>query len=262
MRMKTGVQMMFGVWALSAAAILAQTTSVDPAIAMELLRVASESAAVGAVRSNPDLARMYSSSLLEQELAQEAARRGLAERLDVQRAMLNARRQILIQALRADISRGAAAPTDAEVKRRFEQNRPDLKLPEAVKADLYLVDGAAPNSLETVRAAQAAQQIDPARLQKTRFRLVADAAQAWAARNVFPEDVWNEVRKMKKDQVRFFSLPDGNYLLVRFEDYRAERPAALEEVAEDLRNQILREHEQKLWDDYLAAQRKKLGIAE
>lgn len=240
----------------------AQTASVDPALAMELLRAASAPAAVGAVRSNPDLARMYSSSLLEQELAQEAARRGLTERFDVQRALIGARQQILIQALREDIVRAVKPPSDAEVKRRYERDRADLKLLEAVKADLYLVDGTASNALETVRTAQAAQKIDLERLQETRFRQIAGAAQGWAARNVFPEDVWRDVRQMTKDQVRFFRLPDGNYLLTRFVEYREERPATLEEIEADLRNRMLQEYQQKAWEDYLAAQRKKLGIEE
>lgn len=260
MRIQRAVWMMVAMGVVSVAA--AQQHVLDQAVASELLRGATSQMALGALQSNPDLARQYSAGVLEQELVQEAARRGLAERLDVQRAIMMARYQILIQALQGDIARTQPQPTEAEIKRQFEKNRAEYKLPEAVKTDLFVLDGTSTNALDVARAAVAAQTIDPAQLQKTRFQRIAEAAQVWVARDVFPEEVWTEVRAMKKDQVRFFRVPGGNYMLLKYEDYRAERPATLEEATDGIRNQLLNERQQKAWQAYLDQTRKKLGFTE
>ena len=88
----------------------------DQAVASELVRGAVAGQTVNALAASPDLQRNYVISVVEQELAQEASRRGLAERLDVQRALMQARYQILLQALQQDVVRHVAQPTDAEIQ--------------------------------------------------------------------------------------------------------------------------------------------------
>ena len=215
----------------------AQNHVLDQTVATELIRGATSNLAIGALQSDPEFARLYSSSVLEQELAQEAARRGLAERLDVQRALSMARFQVLLQALQADISRHIAQPTDADIKAYFDKNKATMNLKEAVKADVYLLDGTATNAIEIARASVASQTISPDELQKTRFKQIALAEQVWVARDVFPEDVWKEIRLLPKGKVRFYKV-ENNFLLLKYEDYRAERPATLEEVQEDIRTQL------------------------
>ena len=75
MRMTIRMIAVLGVAATLAAR--AQTHVLDQTIATELLRGATGEMAVGALQSSPDFARMYTTSVLEQELAQEAAMRGL-----------------------------------------------------------------------------------------------------------------------------------------------------------------------------------------
>lgn len=244
--------------ALSAAA---QSHMLDQTVATELLRGDTGQMAIGALQNSPDFARAYTVSVLEQELAQESARRGLPERLDVARALLQARYQVLIQALQADVARGQPPPTDADVKSFFEKNKKDMVLPEAVKADLFAVDGTDSNALEVVRSAVAAQKIDPVALRRARNRQVAAAAQVWVGKDVFPEEVWKSVRQMVKNQIQFFRV-QGNYWLIRYEDYRAPRPATLEEVSGEIRNKITQERVQKAWDAYVKATQKKIGLGE
>ena len=258
--MKTMQFLIPAIFAATTAA--ARTPVVDQAVALELMRGAAGQLAAGALQTNPDFARLYSTSVLEQELVQEAARRGLTERLDVHRALTMARYQILIQALQADVVRGLPTPTDAEIKRQYDRNRAEYTLPEAVKADVYVLDSTAPNVTEVSRAAIAAQAIDPAQLQRTRYQQVADAAQVWVARTVFPKDHWTDIRQMNPGQVRLFHMPDGNLLLLKYEDYRAERPATLEEATDDIRQQILNERQQKAWQEFLLPLRRKHGLNE
>lgn len=260
MRMTIRMIAVLGVAATLAAR--AQTHVLDQTIATELLRGATGEMAVGALQSSPDFARMYTTSVLEQELAQEAAMRGLGERLDVQRALMTARYTILIQALQQDVARGTAQPTDAEVEAQYKKNRAEYKLPEAVKADVVILDGTETNALEVARAAALAQTIDPENLKKTRFQELARADQVWVARDVFPEDVWKQVREMEKGRVSFFRMPNSNYMIVKYEDYRAERPATLDEAKDGIRNQMAGERQRKAWEDYLEATRTKLGLTE
>ena len=245
---------------VQAAETAVPTHVLDQAVATELMRNVGSQLAVGALQNNAEFARAYTTSVLEQELAQESARRGLTERLDVQRALSVARFQVLIQALQGDIARGVTQPTDAEIKDKFEKNRKDYKLLEAVKVDLYAIDGTSSNALDVVRSAVAAQKIDPAKLQTVPFKEIGTAAQVWVAKDIFRDEVWKAVREMKKDQVQFFRV-EGNYWLLRYEDYRAERPATLDEAKDGIRNQMVGERQQKAWADFVQKTAKKIGLA-
>jgi len=237
----------------------AQNHVLDQAVATELIRGATGNLAIGALQNDPEFARLYTSSVLEQELAQEAARRGLAERLDVQRALSMSRFQILIQALQADIARQIVQPTEADVKAYFEKNRATMILKEAVKADVFLLDGTDTSAIEIARASVATQTISPEELQKTRFKQIALAEQVWVAREVFPEDVWKEIRLLPKGKVRFYKVED-NFLLLKYEDYRAERPATLEDVQDDIRNQLRNERQQAAWNAFVEKTGKSIGL--
>ena len=251
-----------GVLAAVAVGAQAQTHILDQTVATELLRGATGQLAVGALQNSPDFARMYTTSVLEQELAQEAAKRGLTERLDVQRALLMARYTILIQALQQDIAKGIVQPTDADVEAQYKKNRADYKLPEAVKADVVLLDGTSTNSLEVARAAATAQAIDPENLKKTNYRELAKADQVWVARDVFPEEVWTEIRKLEKGRVAWYRVQNNNYMIVKYQDYRAERPATLDEAKDGIRNQMVGDRQQKAWQAYVEGEQKKLGLVE
>lgn len=208
-----------------------------------------------------EAARQNAAAAVEQELAQESARRGLDERLDVQRALIQARQQILLQALQAEVTRAVKAPSDADVKTHFDKNKDEIKLKEAVRAEVYVLDGSVPASVEIARTAVANQKIEAAELQKTRFRMVAKADDMWVAKDNFPEEIWNEIKTLPAGKVRFFKDGD-NFLLLRYEEHRPERAATLEESKEEIRRALMAEKQQKAWVDYVEATRKRIGVGE
>lgn len=239
----------------------AQIHSLDQAVLTELTRGTSSPLAVNALQSNPELQRRYTAGVLEQELAQEAARRGLAERLDVQQALAGARMQILIQALQADISRKLPRPTDAEVEREFRTNAEAYQILEAVKADIFLLDGSHPESLNVARRAVSANEIDGAELQKIRFQQIALAEQGvWVARDVFPEDIWTAVKQIPAGRVRFFRVED-NVLLLKFYEHREARAATLDEVREQIRQELTQRRFQEAWQNFLQEKSRDLGLS-
>jgi len=245
---------------LASLPLYAQEHTVDQTVLTELARGATSSLAVNALQSNPDFQRRYSAGVLEQELAQEAARRGLAERLDVQQALANARMQILIQALQADLARKQPRPTDAEIERQFRANPETYRLLEAVKADLFLLEGAHPEALAVARQAVADQEIRAGELQKTRFQQVALADQdVWVARDVFPEEIWTAVRQIPEGRVRFFRVEE-NIMLLKYYEHREARAATLDEVRDNVRQELSQRRFQEAWQNFLQEKSKALGL--
>lgn len=247
---------------VTAPAVFAQNHSLDQAVLTELVRGATSPMAVNALQSNPDFQRRYSAGVLEQELAQEAARRGLAERLDVQQALANARMQILIQALQADVSRKLPRPTDAEIEREFRANPETHRLLEAVKADLFVLDGTQPEALTVARQSVADQEIRGDELQKVRFQQVALAEQdVWVAKDVFPEEIWTAVRQIPEGRVRFFRVED-NILLLKYYGHREARAATLDEVRDSIRQELSQKRFQEAWQSFLQEKSKELGLSQ
>ena len=243
-----------------ALSLQAQNHDLDLAVASELLRDATNPMAVNALQTNPDFLRRYTTGVLEQELAQEAARRGLTERLDVQQAMANARMRILIQALQQDVARKLPKATDAQIKQRFDANPENYRLLEAVQADLFLLDGSDPQAIQVARSSVAARDINPEELQSTRFQHIALAAQdTWVPKTSFPEEVWNGITELNEGQVRFYRVED-NILLVRFHAHREESAATLEDVHELIRQEINNERMQTAWNAFLDRKRADLGL--
>jgi hypothetical protein len=196
---------------------------------------------------------------LDQELAQEAGRRGLSERMDVQQALAQARVRILIQALQADMARELARPTDKEIEAEFRRNPGNYRLLEAVRADLFVLDGDHAESLPVARRALARQEITAEELQKTRFQQIALADQGvWVAKDIFPEEVWAQVKELRPGRVQFFPA-ENNVLLVRFQEHREEREATLEEARDRIRDELAQQRLQEAWTKYVEEQRRKLG---
>lgn len=233
----------------------------DQAVASELLRGAvAPQTTVGALQQSADFQRAYLLSVVEQELVQEAARRGLAERVDVQRALMQARYQILLQALREDVARGATQPTDADLQTAFKKDKERWVLQEAVKADIFAVDSGATNALDTVRGMVAAQKIDTNKLVAVNARALASAsADQWIAENQIVPEVWKGVKEMKKDQIQFFRV-QGMYWVVRRDDQRESKPMTFDQAKEPIRQELLGQRQQERWNTFVADKQKAIGL--
>lgn len=248
--------------ALTAAlAVGAQAQHVlDQGVASELLRGAVANQTVGVLQSSPDFQRGYVTSVIEQDMVQEAARRGLAERIDVQRALMQARYQILIQALREDISRGAPQPADADLQAAFKKDKDRWILPEGYKLDIYAVSGLSTQGVEAVASMVRLQQVDPAKIAAAGGRqLLASEGQQWVGEKDIVPEVWKVLPSLKVGELRQFGIQNNVWLIKRGE-YRQKTNMTFEQAREYIRSEIMGQKQQAAWEGFLQARRKALGL--
>lgn len=248
------------------AAVAAMTVGVqaqhvlDQGVASELLRGAVANQTVGVLQSSPDFQRGYVTSVIEQDMVQEAARRGLGERIDVQRALMQARYQILIQALRDDISRNVSQPADADLQAAFKKDKDRWVLPEGYKLDIFAVSGLSTQGVDAVNAMVRAQQINVTNLVAAGARqlLSADGQQWVGEKDIVPE-VWKTLPSLKVGEVRQFGIQNNVWLIKRGE-YRQRTAMTFEQAREYIRSDLLGQRQQAAWEAFLQARRKALGL--
>jgi len=235
----------------------------DQTVATELLRGSTKNLAIGALQQDESFLRQYSASVLEQELAQEAGRRGLPERMDVRRALQVNRTRILVEALKADVVRDVTPPTAEEVEAMYEQASEQLRIAEALRVDLYVLDAEDPAANDFVSAAVDENEINGEKISEITGRQLASAENGggWVARNSFPEGVWNELEAGKDGQVFSFPL-EGNILLIKRHEYRDERQATMEEARDQLRVAMMQKRQQAKWVEFLQESHRKIGFSE
>ena len=249
-----------------AAVALAVSAQADPvhyldqAVASELIRGAVGNQAAGALQNSPDLQKAYTASVIEQELAQEAARRGLAERLDVQRMLMQTRYQILLQALREDVARNAQAPTADEIKQAFKKEPGKWVMPEAYKLDIFAVDSSSVAGVDMLKAARSSSRLDAAKLTAGGAKMVVSSAgEQWVAeRDITPED-WKGISAMPQDGMGVFNVQNV-VLLVKRGDHRDKKAMTLDQATGAIRNEMLQQRQQETWESFLQDHRKRLGL--
>ncbi len=212
------------------------------------------------IRQSPELQVAYDGVLLEQYLAQESARRGLAERLDVQRALSVARRSVLVQALRDDVYRSSAAPSDADIKSAYQKDPDRWGQPAAYQLDVFRIandDGKARAAAAKLQTGKAVNDEDLATLVAARPQ-VTRASGAWLVEQQLPPVIWSALREMQPDEVRLF--PDSQQtLVVRKGTFRAERRRNVEEAEPFVRQELLRTKGDLLWSNYLNQARARIA---
>lgn len=232
----------------------------DQAVATELLRGAVAGQAVSALAASPDMQRNYVSGVVEQELAQEAARRGLVERVDVQRALMQARHQILLQALQQDVGRHVVQPTDAEIQASFKKEKDRWVLPEAFKLDIFAADSSNNNAVAALKVAAGMAAPDAVALQTAGARqLASGAGEAWVAeRDIVPE-VWKALPSLRIGEGRTFGVQNAVWL-VRHVDSRKAGPMTFEQARDQVRSALLQATQRAEWESFVDKRRKALGL--
>lgn len=232
----------------------------DQAVATELLRGAVAGQAVNALAQSADMQRSYVTGVIEQELAQEAARRGLTERVDVQQAMTKARHQILLQALQQDIGRHAAQPTDAEIQASFKKEKDRWVMPEAFKLDIFAADSSNSVAVAALKAAAGMAAPDAAALKKAGARqLVSGAGEAWVTEREIVPEVWKALPSLRVGEGRTFGVQSAVWL-VRHVDSRKAGPMTFEQAREQVRGALLQANQRAEWESFVDKRRKALGL--
>jgi hypothetical protein len=233
---------------------------VDQAIAAELLRGAVAGQSVNVLAQSPDLQRNYVIGVIEQELVQEAARRGLQERLDVQRALLQARYQILVQALQQDVMRKVSPPTDAEIQAAFKKDKDRWVLPPAYRLLVWVADSSNTNAVAALRAAAGTLPPDAQRLTSAGARLLlADTPEVWVTeRDIVPE-IWKALPSLQDGESRVFGVQNAVWLVRRLA-YRRGGPMTFEQARDLIRAELLQAKQQQEWNNFVEGRRRALGL--
>ncbi len=234
---------------------------VDQAVAAELLRGAVANQSISVLAQSPDLQRNYVVGVIEQELVQEAARRGLTERLDVQRALMQARYQILIQALQQDVMRKVPQPTDADIQAAYRKDKDRWVLPEAYRLVIFAAENTNTNAVAALRAAAGTTPPDANRLTAAGARplLPPAAGEVWVTeRDIVPE-VWKALAALKDGESRVFGVQDSVWLVQRIA-YRKSGPMTFEQARDAVRAELYQACQRQEWEAFLDARRRALGL--
>ncbi len=232
----------------------------DQTIAAELLRGAVANQSVNVLAQSPDLQRNYVVGVIEQELVQEAARRGLPERLDVQRALMQSRHQILLQALQQDVIRKVPPPTDAEIQAAFKKDKDRWVLPDAFRLEVYAAEETNTNAVAALRAAAGVLPLNAETLMAAGARQLVGAQQElWVTeRDILPE-VWKVLPALRDGESRIFMVQDSVWLVRRL-THRRSGPMTFEQAREPIRAELLQAKQRQEWERFVEARRKVLGL--
>ena len=249
-----------GVLVLAGLPAMAQEAQFDQAVAAEVMRGTVASQVAGAMQNNQQLLVDYQAVALEQGLAEEAAQRGLAERLEVQNRLQRARRQILIQALKEDLVAEAPAPTEEEMQKAYQAQPARWTLPPAFQLDAMEIDPLDDKTIQQARTLETGKAVSDEMLRSLKARaLVTQASGNWVTAGQVAPVIWTNLPTMGTNEVRCFDTPAGR-ILVRRGAMRAPRQLSFEEVRPQVEGEARRAKEETFWNEYLAAKRKTLGF--
>lgn len=233
---------------------------IDRPLAGEIMMQQLVTKAGDLLTGNEELKAAYVGRLLDQELVQEANRRGLTDRFDVQDSLRRARWTILINALKDDVIRSLPIPKEAEIKQAYEKEKSRWKLPEAFRVDVYTVPASNVVAVGQLNLMAATKKIDEAVIKSTNARQVASAVSGnWVSKENVPPVVWEALPGMAVGDLRVFKL-DEEAVLVKKVEYRKERELSFEEAREAVKMSILSVKADAAWEAYLKKKLADLGI--
>lgn len=235
-------------------------TALDYGIASEVARSAMIDDVGRSILGNTNLMSRYRSIALDEEMAREAVRRGLTERIFVQRLLEQSRRSILIQALRAEIDATAPAPTEKMIKKEYEAQSESLVAQAGLKLDVFSIASSDATTLGEAKLLLEEEENPAAELVKLGYvHVTAQLPEPWLTAGQVAAPVWTNLQAMADGEVGAF--PDGdNTLLIRRLASREARTLTLEEAREFIRTKLLQETQNERWNAFYAEKAKAAGI--
>jgi PPIC-type PPIASE domain len=238
----------------------AQQSAIDFGVASEVVRNMMSAETSQNILASTNLMANYRNFALEQELAQEAARRGLTERIDVQRSLEDIRREVLIRALRVDITRQAETPSEEQIKSEFEKLKDQLVMPPTLKLDVYSISGSQTQAVEKAKLLLKSETNAVELLTKRGFvHVTGQLAEPWFSSNQVSEYIWKRLSEVKAGEIE--SFPDGNNILViKKLDARESRKMTLDEARSGLTRRLMAGRQNALWDEFVTKKSRELGF--
>lgn len=245
---------------LTAGFAQAQMNNMDFGVASEVVRNLMNERTAMEIQQSTNLLTNYREVALQQELAQEAVRRGLTERVDVQRTLEQYRRNVLVQALRQDFERRATPPTEEQISASFKMQTTNLVLRPAYQMDAWLVTPSDTQSLALAKSFATKKPVADETVAKIPApRLVKADQDVWLTSGQMSSNVWAGLMGMQLGEVQLF--PDStNTMVVRRGAFRAERALTLEEAKPALTAELTARAAAATWQAHLEQLAKDLGL--
>lgn len=237
-----------------------QAQTLDPALAAEALRGATLNSATTILGRDIESADNYRELALEQAIAVQAGRLGLDERVDVQRALAAARRNVLVQALREEVERQVPGPDEASVRELFDKNKSAFVAPSAYQLTVYEW----PKTVASTTAELTVKLVG-ADLEKivadTGGKVVVPAANTdWMVEGRMIPAIWTGLAAMKDGETKWFDGEGGKVRVTR-RAYREPKQLAYEEAKNDAARAFIMRKRAEAWQQFLGNLQQQLGLA-
>ena len=223
----------------------------DKAVISEIMREYSIMRANDAMKNNQDLFLNYQKLLIEQEVVQEAVRRGLAERIDVIHQLQTARREILINAMKDDISRQIPMPDMTAMQLYYQKNLNRYTLTEAFKLEVFELDYTNTELLHLAEKINNTKILEKDLLIKSGAKYISKGHEnKWFTEKEINKDIYNALKEMKDGEARMFKLKSNAFIFHRIA-YRKKTTIPFENVQRDILSEIRKQQTEDAWKKYL-----------
>ena len=188
---------------------------------------------------------------LQQQLAAEAVRRGISERIVVRQDIETARRSVMIAALAADIRAEAPKPEDAEARAAYASDPTVFTLPERYLLDVIQLDPENTNTMAAGRALQDSPDVgDDAFFAVVGRVIVTQRAGGWVTRPHVAPEIWQKLPLMQEGQVMLFAIDTGTFL-VRRGPYNAPAQMTYEQAYDLISQELLLRSQDEHWKAFI-----------
>jgi len=231
----------------------------DQAVIAEIMRENAITGAHDAMNNNQDLYLNYEYLLIEQEIAQEAVRRGLCERLDVIHQLQSARRAILVKAMKADFSRNISSPPMVDMQQYYHKNLKQYAVPEAFKLQIFELDTSNNQLMTLVEQMNTAHQFDFQQLLQAGAKSVKSESKTnWFTKKQLHSKIYQALQKMKNHDIQPIRL-NTRFFLVQRMSYRKQGVSPFKNVVHDILVKMKKQKADMMWQNYLQDVKKRLG---
>jgi len=223
----------------------------DKAVISEIMREYSIMRANDAMKNNQDLLLNYQQLLIEQEISQEAVRSGLTERIDVIHQLQAARRAILVNAMKDDISRQVPMPDMTAMQLYYHKKINKYTLSEAFKLDIFELDNTNTELLRLAEKMITTKFLEKGLLIKTGAKSISKGDEnKWFTEKEINKDVYKALKEMKDGETRMFKLRSNTFVFHRIA-YRNKTTIPFENVQSDIIMEIKKQKTEDAWEKYI-----------
>lgn len=193
-------------------------------------------------------------------LAAEAEKEGLDKSPDSQKLLAFTRNDLLARMLLEKMTKDAPAPTDAEAKKYFEQNKAEFSTPESVKLRHVLVETEKEIKDVLARLKKGDKFEDIASQVSICPSKVRGGDLDWMPRGSLVPEIEDVAYKMNKGQIEGPVKTKFGYHVLYLEDKKPGEDASFDQVKEYIVEQLKYQKQQEQYEKIADSLRKKMNV--